>query len=89
MYELKDKEGLNPKDFVESRTEVVKRFDWADIVPIESDKQAVQDVSVGYQDIFARHRMVIGMNTEFKVKIASKGDKAAFSQNLPKQSQLK
>ena len=39
--------------------------------------------SVDYHDIFARHRMDIGMNKEFKVKLTPKDDKAVYSQNLP------
>ena len=46
-------------------------------------KQAVEDILVEYHDIFARHRMDIGMNTEFKVKLTPKDDKAVYSQNLP------
>ena len=40
----------------------------------ETEKQAVGDVFVEYLDIFARHRMDIGMNTEFKVKLSAKAN---------------
>ena len=33
--------------------------------------------------MFARHRMDIGMNTEFKVRLTPKVDKAVYRQNLP------
>ena len=33
---------------------------------METEKQAVEDIVVEYHDIFARHRMDIGMNTEFR-----------------------
>ena len=53
------------------------------------EKQAIEDILVEYHDIFARHRMDIGMNTEFKVKLTPKDDKADYSQNLPMPIHLK
>ena len=69
LFELQRKEKLNPKDDIESRTELLKRFDWTDTLLTGTEKQAVEDILVEYNDIFARHRMDIGMNTKFKVKL--------------------
>ena len=44
---------------------------------------------VDYRDIFARHKMDIGMNREFKVKITPKDNKAVYSQNLPRPIRLR
>ena len=44
---------------------------------------------VDYHDVFARHRMDIGMNTEFKVELIPKDDKAVYSQSLQMPIQLK
>ena len=52
-------------------------------------KQAIEDILVEYHNIFARHRMDIGMNTEFKVKLTPKNDKAVYSQSLPMPIHLK
>ena len=87
--ELQQSERLNPKDDRESRTEFLKRFDWTDILLTETEKQAVEDILVECHDIFARHRMDIGMNTEFKVKLTPKDDKAVYSQSLPMTMHLK
>ena len=89
LRELQRREKLNPKDDSESRTEFLKRFDWTDTLLTETKKQAVQDILVEYHDIFARHRMDIGMNTEFKVKLTPKDDKAVYSQSLPMPIHLK
>ena len=89
LRELQQKEKLNPKDDIESRTEFLKRFDWTDTLLTETEKQAVEDILVEYHDIFARHRMDIGMNKEFKVKLTPQDDKAVFSQNLPMPIHLK
>ena len=83
LCELQRREKLNPKDDSESRTEFLRRFDWTDTLLTETEKQAVEDILVEYHDIFARHRMDNGMNTEFKVKLTPKDDKAVYSQNLP------
>ena len=86
LRELQLKEKLNPKDNTESRTEFLQRFDWTDTLLTETEKQAVEDILVEYH---ARHKMDIGMNTEFKVKLTPKDDKAVYSQNLPMPIHLK
>ena len=89
LNELKDKEKLNPQESSESRNNFLKRFDWTDTLLREMEKQAIDDILVEYHDIFARHRMDIGMNTEFKVKLTPKNDKAVNSQSLPMPIHLK
>ena len=89
LRELQRREKLNPKDDSESRTEFLKRFDWTDTLLTETEKQAVEDILVEYHDIFARHRMDIGMNTEFKVKLTPKDDKVVYSQSLTMPIHLK
>ena len=68
--------------------EFLKRFDWTDTLLTKTEKQAVEDILVEYHDIFAS-RMDIGMNTEFKVKLTPKDDKAVSSQSLPMPIHLK
>ena len=89
LNQLKDKEKLNPQESTESRTKFLKRFDWTDRLLTETEKQAIEDILVEYHDIFARHRMDIGMNTEFKVKLTPKDDKAVYCQSLPMPVHLK
>ena len=89
LNELKDKEKLNPQESTESRSKFLKRFDWTNTLLTESEKQAIEDILVEYHDIFVRHRMDIGMNTEFKVKLTPKDDKAVYSQSLPLPIHLK
>ena len=89
LNELKDKEKLNPHESTESRHKILKRLDWTDTILAETEKQAIEDILVDYHDIFDRHRMDIGMNTEFKVKLSPKDDKTVYSQNLPMPIHLK
>ena len=72
LNDLKDKEKLNPQESTESRNKFLKRFDWTDTLLTETEKQALEDILVDYHENFARHRMNIGMNTEFKVKLTPK-----------------
>ena len=89
LNELKDKGKLNPQESIESRNKFLKRFDWTDTLLTETEKPAIEDILVAYHDIFARHRMDIGMNKEFKVKLTPKDDKAVYSRNLPMPIHLK
>ena len=59
------------------------RFDLIDTLLTETEKHAVENMLVEYHDIFAWHRMDIGINTEFKVRLTPKDDKAVHSPNLP------
>ena len=89
LNELKDKEKLNAQESTESRN----KFSNGLIGPIHFlqkwKKQAIEDILVDYQDIFARHRMDIGLNTEFKVKLTPKDDTALYSRSLPMPIPLK
>ena len=89
LNELKDKEKLNPQESKESGNKFLKRFDWTDTLLTKTEKQSIEDSLVEYHDIFARHRMDIGMNTEFKVKLTPKHDKVVCSQSLPRPIHLK
>ena len=89
LNELKDKEKLNPHESSKCRNKFLKRFDWTDTLPTDTEKQAIEDILVEYHDIFARHRMDVGLNTEFKVKLTPKADKTVYSQNLPTPIHLK
>ena len=79
LNELKDKEKLNPQESTESRNKFLKGFDWTDTLLTEIEKQAIEIILVEYYDIFARYRMDFGMNTECKVKLTPKDDKAVYS----------
>ena len=49
----------------------------------------LEDVIVEYNDIFARHRLDIGTNNNFKVKLTSKTDAPVYTQRLPVPINLK
>ena len=84
LKELREQQQkkLNPKDDVKSRMEFLKQFDWTYTLLTKSEEQAMEDILVEYHDMFAGHRMDTGINTEFKVKLTAKDDRAVYSQNL-------
>ena len=63
----------------ESRNKFLKRVDWTDTLLTETERQAFEDIMVDYHDIFARLRVDIGMNTDFKLELKRKDDKAVNS----------
>ena len=89
LVELKEKEKPNLKENTESGKKILERSDWNDILLTQTEKQAVEDILVDCQNIFARHRMDFGMSTEFKVKLTSKDDKIVYNQSLPVPIHLK
>ena len=89
LNELKDNEKFNPQESTESRNKFLKRFNWSETILTETEKQAIEIILVEYHDIFARHGKDIGMNTEFRVKLTPKDDKAVYSQSLPMPTHLK
>ena len=72
--QLREKEKLNPKKSTESKKKFFKRFDSTVTLLMETEEQAIEDILIDTNDIFARHRIAIGMNTEFKVKLTPKDD---------------
>ena len=88
LWELQLKK-LNSKGDIESRMDFLERFDWTDKLLTETKKQAVEDILVEYHDTLARHKVDIGMNTEFKVKLTPKDNKALYSPSLPMPIHLK
>ena len=51
-------------------------------------KQLKQSI-VEYNDIFARHRLDIGINNSFKVKLTPKDERPIYTQSLPVPINLK
>ena len=69
--------------------EFLKRFDWTESLLTETEKHAVEVILVKYHDLFARYKMDIGMNTEFKKRLTPKDGEVVYSQTLPTPIHLK
>ena len=89
LNEQEQLEQLNPLEDTNSRDRFLSNFDWTDSTLQLDAKQAVENLLVEFDDIFARHRFEIGINTEFKVQLTPLVTRPAYSQSLPAPIDLK
>ena len=59
------------------------QFPWHNSVFNETQKRKVEELVLRYHHIFARHRLDIGTNEEFKVKLTPEHDKPMYTQGPP------
>ena len=67
LRDLAELEKLDPTENEESRNKFLSMFKWTDSLIAGKDRENLEDTIVEFNDIFARHRLDIGMNTQFKV----------------------
>ena len=89
IRELIKKEQLDPTKDQESRSEFLNMFKWEGSQIDGEDKQQLEQTIVEYNDIFARHRLDIGINNSFKVKLTPKDERPIYTQSLPVPINLK
>ena len=89
LRELAELEKLDPTENAESRHKFLSLFKWTDSLITGKDRESLESTLVEYNDIFARHRLDIGMNTQFKVSLTPKDDKPVYTQSLPVPINLK
>ena len=89
LRNLQELEKLNPQDDPESRKQFLANFDWADSTLNSTEIAQIEELLVEFHDIFAQHRLNIGMNEDVKVKLTPKDDSPAYSQSLPAPINLK
>ena len=64
-------------------------FKWDDSLITGDDRENLESIIVEFNEIFARHRLDIGMNTQFRVSPTTKHDKPVYTQSLPVPINLK
>ena len=89
LLELREREELNHQDNEESRKSFLSNFDWTDTTLEADERKQIEEILMEFHDIFARHRIDIGTNREFKVKLTPNDDRPAYSQSLPTLISLK
>ena len=72
LRELAELEKLDPTENEQSRTKFLSMFKWTDSLITEKDRENLEATIVEFHDIFARHRLDIRMNTQFKVSLTPK-----------------
>ena len=74
LLNLQELEKLDPQGDPESRRQFLTNFDWTESMLQPADIARIEDLFVEFHDIFARHRIDIGKNEDFKVKLTPKDD---------------
>ena len=80
---LKKREQLNPAKNLADRETFLAQFPWENSVFNQEQKQQIEALLLKYHHIFARHRLDIGANEEFKVKLTPENDKPMYTQGPP------
>ena len=81
--QLKHKEKLDPLKDPESRAKFLSNFKWDQSVLSEKEKSEVEKLLNEFNDIFSRHRLDIGGNTDFTVKLTPEHEKPMYTQGPP------
>ena len=89
IVKLRAEEKLDPTASEEQRHEFLANFQWEQSTLNPHEKQKIEALLVKYHDIFARHRLDIGINTEFKIKLIPKHEEPVSAQSLPTPTNLK
>ena len=89
IRELIQKEQLDPTKDQESRKNFLDMFSWEGSKIEGDDRKQLEETIVEYNDIFARHRLDIGINNTFKVKLTPKYERPIYTQSLPVPINLK
>ena len=89
IVKLKQAEELDLTSSTEHRELFLSNSNWDGSVLNRDEKRQVELLLVKYHDIFARHRMDVGINTEFKMKLQPEHHKPIYSQSLPTPINLK
>ena len=89
ILKLRELEQLDPTVNVDQRRAFLEQLSW-ESSQLTPEKQAmVERLLLKYHHIFARHRLDIGINNEFKTKLTPKHDELVAVQNLPTPKKLK
>ena len=80
IKELEEIQKLDPNNSEEERKTFLQSFKWDDLQLSEDDKKDIEEILIEFNDIFARHRLDIGINHDFKIKLTPKTDHAPVQQ---------
>ena len=89
ITQLREEEKLDPTADDQQRKEFLANFKWENSILNEHEQQQIENLLVKYNNVFARHRLDIGINTDFKIKLTPKHDEPVYAQSLPTPTNLK
>ena len=83
IVKLRAEEKLDPTPSEKQRHEFLANFQWEPSILNPHEKQKIEALLVKHHDIFARHRLDIRINTEFKIKLTPKHDELSMPKAYP------
>ena len=83
ICKLKSQEKLDPINSEKDRQHFLQQFPWTNSVFNDSQKRTVEDLLLQFHHIFARHRLDIGANHDFKVKLTPENNDPMYTQGPP------
>ena len=83
IVKLKAQEKTNPLTNVHDRKMFLNQFAWKNSVFNAHRKRTVEDLLLRYHHIFARHRLDIGRNDDFIVKLTPDNSEPMYTQGGP------
>ena len=86
---LEKLEQLNLQDNQESREHFLPNFHSTNSTLNMAARKAIDELPIEFNDLFARHRLDIGIYHDFKVKLTLIDESPVYSQNLPTPISLK
>ena len=89
IVKLREEEKLDTTAIEDQRHEVLANFQWEQSILNPQERQKIEVLLVKYLDIFAWHRLDIGINTEFKIKLTPKHDEPVYARSLPTPTNMK
>ena len=83
IIKLREEEKLDPTADDQHRKEFLVNFQWENSILDERERQQIENLLVKYHNVFARHRIDIGIKTDFKIKLTPKHDEPVYAQSWP------
>ena len=83
ITKLKNDEKLDPISNQLDKQKFLAQFPWKNSVFNEEQKHTVENLLLEYHHIFARHRLDIGKNEVFKVKLTPEHNEPMYTQGPP------
>ncbi len=89
ILKLQEAENLDPTTSKEGEKKFLSNFIWEGSILNDNEKGRIEKQLVKYNDIFARHRLDVGVNNEFKEKLTPEHGKPIYALSLPTSINLK
>ena len=83
IVQLKKQEKLDPISNALDKQKFLAQFPWKKSVFNSEQRRTVENLLLDYHHIFARHRLDIGKNDDFKVKLTPEHDEPMYTQGPP------